>query len=803
MKKFYLLLFLLVNLSLFSTAQNFWTGNAGDHLWSSPTNWSLGLPQAAHNVVIDNSIEGGSFTVIMPDILVTVASITITPDLGNTITVTLPITNTLQPGLILNGPGDVLLINDGGIFKNSSGAVAGTPINFVNANDSIVINNGGKYVHNNARAHAYLVDRLSADPGTETGIFEFDIPTPGTAPISLSARKYGTLMLSAITAGTKTYIGSGSSDLTVRGDLIINTAVIFSPTLNSNINIAQDLVITGNFTFNPQTNGATNRSIFFNGTVNQNISGAGTFTLGANFRNMEVLANAKVFLQRNINLPVTAAFIINTDGSLYTGTNTLTGTGGFVQNDYGLLGIGSPDGITLADPLGNVQTTTRGYNVTGKFEYNAATPQVTGNGLPPSVSDLIINNSANETITLTNPVNIDNELSLQKGFLTTTNLIAPTLRDTTTIVSPASEYLPYGASDIGWENSFVNGPLHIDINSTVKKWLPVGNVTIIDTLFAPIAIQKFNNTLATYTATYFPEAHFQVGNVDFGPLHHVSSLEYWDIDCNVLPSPDKDARLTLSWRPYSKVGNGVPANDAQALLDLTIAHFYDDGNGTKWRMDGNVHTYASNGTPKDYGLITASGDLTTTFTTAAFTLGTKSPFNILPVRFLEFNAREEGKNIAVQWSTKEEQGLDYYDVEKSIDGITFKKIATVQALNNYLLNNYNITDAHPSNGKNFYRLKITDAQHKSTFSKIVKVDFGKNNPVIIYPNPVSSELRINIPASSSIYTINIVNTNGQIIKQFRSTAQNLVLNVTSLSKGMYFLHIHNDLQTFTQKFTKH
>ena len=128
---------------------------------------------------------------------------------------------------------------------------------------------------------------------------------------------------------------------------------------------------------------------------------------------------------------------------------------------------------------------------------------------------------------------------------------------------------------------------------------------------------------------------------------------------------------------------------------------------------------------------------------------------------------------------------------------------STKALNNYTLNNYIATDLLPNNDSSFYRLKITDAQHKSIFSNIIKVNAGKTNAIIIYPNPVTDELRVNLPASESRYTISIVNTSGQIVKTITSATQNLIVNVTSLTKGTYFLYIHNDLGIFSQQFTKH
>lgn len=806
MKKQYLLFILLNAFSLFAAAQNYWTGIGGDGLWGTGTNWTTGVPLNTDNVVIDN-LHGaaGNFNVTLPSgvVTTTVSTLQITPTAGNLITLLLPSTNTAQPGLTVTGAGDCFIINDGGTFRNSSTAASAS----FSLTGTFRINNGGKYWHSStAVILTSTMTKLSTAVGTEYGIFEIDKIGGISLLTGLGGSTFGTLAFSAVSnGGTRTYSGSSTSDLTIRGDFLVNTGVTYNCGLEGNIVIAGNLTINGTINWGPSV-GPTKRSFLFNGTSNQIISGSGTLTLGADFRNIEVTAGATVFLNKSISLPNAGnSVVINADGNLQTNTsNIISGVGTFTQNSKGLLGIVSPTGITAAPTAsGPIQTTTRNFSSGGKYEYNGAVAQFTGDGVPSSVGNLIINNSMNETVTLTNSINIDNELSLQKGFLTTTSLSFPTLRDTTTISSSNSDYFNYGVSNIGWKNSFINGPMNYDISTTSKKWFTTGKISGTDTLFAPVALDKFNTTPATYTSEYFPAAHFDFANLQNPPLHGISELEFWNINCSALATPDKDAKVTLTWRPHSKVGDGNPVNDAAALADLAIAHYYDDGNGNKWRLDDNNPVFIPTGSPADYGFISTSSHFTSTFTTPAFTLGTKSIFNILPVRFLHFNATRQGKNINIQWQTKEEQGIDHYDVEKSMDGIIFKKIVSTKALNNYTLNNYIATDLLPNNDSSFYRLKITDAQHKSIFSNIIKVNAGKTNAIIIYPNPVTDELRVNLPASESRYTISIVNTSGQIVKTITSATQNLIVNVTSLTKGTYFLYIHNDLGIFSQQFTKH
>ena len=76
--------------------------------------------------------------------------------------------------------------------------------------DSVKIYNGGRFVHKTSNSHTSYVSRLSRAPGTEKGIFEFDVPGAASYTISLSGRTYGNLELSSSAAGvSKPYLSNG------------------------------------------------------------------------------------------------------------------------------------------------------------------------------------------------------------------------------------------------------------------------------------------------------------------------------------------------------------------------------------------------------------------------------------------------------------------------------------------------------------------------------------------------------------------------------------------------------------------
>ncbi len=244
MSHLFFYIFIIITLPVFS--QKRWTGIV-DNQWENPLNWTdQHLPSDEDDVILDNFFQPGSYTVMLPSQHVMVKSITITPATNNTIELVLSNEVTTVPALTITGPGYGLTINNGGIFRNSSGASSGIP--FI-VNDSIRVNNGGKFIINTPRAHASNVDRLSALPETQNGTVEFNIPV-ASSTISLSGRTYGRLVLKSDAYGRPVnYTAAGTNKVRIRSDLQIGDSVTFNLNFSDTLTIGGDL-LQSHSTFN-------------------------------------------------------------------------------------------------------------------------------------------------------------------------------------------------------------------------------------------------------------------------------------------------------------------------------------------------------------------------------------------------------------------------------------------------------------------------------------------------------------------------------------------------------------------------
>jgi hypothetical protein len=239
------LLFIALLLYVPALAQRQWDGEAGDGQWTTARNWSDDiLPAVTDDVILNNAFIAGGYTVTLPggNSAVQIRSITIAPGSGNNIELILPAANTAIPAFKVSGAVYGMVIENGGIFKNASGADNGLPVEIA---DSLKINNGGRYIQNSSSSHAAIVSVLSKAPGTDEGIFEFDIPAASNT-VSLSGRTYGKLvLLSNAMNGAITYTASGINRVTVKSDLYVGPGVTLSLNLSDTLFINRDLIQQG------------------------------------------------------------------------------------------------------------------------------------------------------------------------------------------------------------------------------------------------------------------------------------------------------------------------------------------------------------------------------------------------------------------------------------------------------------------------------------------------------------------------------------------------------------------------------
>jgi hypothetical protein len=115
----------------------------------------------------------------------------------------------------------------------------------------------------------------------------------------------------------------------------------------------------------------------------------------------------------------------------------------------------------------------------------------------------------------------------------------------------------------------------------------------------------------------------------------------------------------------------------------------------------------------------------------------------LPVEFLSFNAKMKDKIVELHWQTATETNNDYFVVQRSLDGVNWISIDSVNgAGTTNLVSNYSYTDDAPLFGVSYYRLKQVDFDLKFSFSNVAMVNFDGFEIIDLFPNPSAGNFNL-------------------------------------------------------------
>ena len=181
-------------------------------------------------------------------------------------------------------------------------------------------------------------------------------------------------------------------------------------------------------------------------------------------------------------------------------------------------------------------------------------------------------------------------------------------------------------------------------------------------------------------------------------------------------------------------------------------------------------------------------------------LGNEVP---LPIELLSFSANCHNQNIVIKWSTASENNNDYFTVEHSADAANWLLIKTVVgAGNSSTLRNYSFTDSITQNAVSYFRLKQTDFDGKSKYSRVITIRNCKENLALnsltIYPNPASGIINIFFNGDiGQVRSIEVFNVLGERV--YYSGYYQPYIDLTNKSNGIYFVHFNLYKKTITAK----
>jgi len=183
----------------------------------------------------------------------------------------------------------------------------------------------------------------------------------------------------------------------------------------------------------------------------------------------------------------------------------------------------------------------------------------------------------------------------------------------------------------------------------------------------------------------------------------------------------------------------------------------------------------------------------------------------LPIELLSFTAQTtDNKSVDLRWITASEKNSAHFEIQRSVDGISFLNISrTVAAGNSNTEQVYYFKDEKPFFGTSYYRLKQVDIDGSVTYSDVVQVKLNRDYLTPnVYPNPVQNEHSLTIDfgnISSASVEIHISDMSGKRVysRTFEAGQNRFEIPVNGLASGMYVINGRFDEYYFNRKLIVH
>lgn len=390
------------------------------------------------------------------------------------------------------------------------------------------------------------------------------------------------------------------------------------------------------------------------------------------------------------------------------------------------------------------------------------TNQIIGSGSGTgsiTLQHLTFNNSST---TLARDITVTGVMNMVSGKLNTSSGAVLILTATASLQSCLHDYFTLPYTNIGCDNSYIDGPVRkLGLNNEDFAF-PIG----VNGKLRPAFLR---NATGDFTVQFVRGDPYLDISTNMGAgIHHISHLEYWNI------AGTGNAKVEISY--FDPNSGGVTDMNA-----LRVVRF----DGSQW-TDQGVSSYL--GTPGANGSITSNQVSQFGSFSLAGALG--YPNNPLPLSLITFNAGTETDKISLNWVISNQQTYKYFTIEKEFPSGSFQSLSWINISQSTDNQQYNAIDPNPIVGKNRYRLRLTGMNGEIIFSEIATIIFKGQQQVIAYPNPAREKIFIKIPKSSSISEIAIVHISGSVIKWLKTSNQTaLDVDIRDITRGIYYIKI--------------
>jgi hypothetical protein len=143
----------------------------------------------------------------------------------------------------------------------------------------------------------------------------------------------------------------------------------------------------------------------------------------------------------------------------------------------------------------------------------------------------------------------------------------------------------------------------------------------------------------------------------------------------------------------------------------------------------------------------------------------------------------------LEWTTCNNELMQSFDIQRKIGDGHFQTVGTIDGSLQPGTCNYEFTDNEPSpaGAQLFYRIVARSNDGSLLMGKVLRMHNAAGNQLLrLYPNPVVSQLWLDVPLTSRGYLLRILDATGKTVYQGRIVNQQTILQVESWPKGIYY-----------------
>lgn len=186
--------------------------------------------------------------------------------------------------------------------------------------------------------------------------------------------------------------------------------------------------------------------------------------------------------------------------------------------------------------------------------------------------------------------------------------------------------------------------------------------------------------------------------------------------------------------------------------------------------------------------------------------------DIFHVEWLELGLEQKSRHkVRLDWGTAFELNNAFFEIERSVDGSTFEKIAQIPgAGNSENPSYYTYIDARAQDEQLYYRLTQKDLEGNNIHSDLLKIKLDKSlaPEIQLYPSPVRDLVHIRLDEEmGKMFQLSVMDLQGSTIfsQEFELKAQDTTLYTGGLTPGHYMLTLKDQNREYqiSKAFQKH